>query len=386
MTGPHIPKYRRQRTRYGELAFVELNGKRHYLGPYDSPESKASYQRLLVEWTVGNRQPVASTNEITVVELIARYWRHVESYYRKPNGAPTSEVKNIQLTLRPLKELYGPTPAAKFGPLSLKAVREKMIEKGWCRKSVNQNIGRIKRMFRWATENELIPPTVFHGLQSVSGLRIGRSEAPESEPVKPVPEVSIAAVKPYVSRQVWALIQLQLHTAARSGELLKLRTIDIDISGKIWLYRPRDHKTAHHGNQRTIYLGPKAQDITKEFMSNRSIDAYLFSPREAEAERHAQAKVHRRPNQKPNPKKTQRVIGDHYTVVSYRRCIARACEIAKIPEWNPHQLRHSAATFIRKEFGLEAAQIMLGHSRADVTQIYAEVNEEKAVAIAQKIG
>jgi integrase len=386
MTRTHLPKYRRQRNKYGDLAFVELNGKRHYLGKYDSPESKADYKRLLVEWAVGNRQPVAPTNEITVVELIARYWGHVESYYRKPNGTPTSEVRNIKLTLRPLKELYGSTPAAEFGPLALKAVREKMIEKGWCRKGINQGIGRIKRMFRWATENELIPSSVYHGLQAVSGLRIGRSEAPESEPVKPVPEGSIEAVKPHVSRQVRAMIQLQLHTAARAGEIVTMRLVDIDTSGKIWLYHPKDHKNAHHGHQRTIYIGPRTQDVIKDFMLNRSVDAYIFSPREAEAERHVKARVHRRPNQKPNPKKTNRVIGDHYTVASYRRCIAQACKKAKLTTWSPHQLRHSAATFIRKEFGLEAAQIMLGHSRADVTQIYAEINEEKAVAIAQKIG
>lgn len=241
-------------------------------------------------------------------------------------------------------------------------------------------------MFRWATENELIPPAVFQGLQAVMGLKSGRTEAPESEAVKPVPETHINAIQPYVSRQVWALIQLQLHTAARGGEILKLRAIDIDTTGNVWLYRPADHKTAHHGHQRTIYLGPKAQSIVHEFMINRPVDVYLFSPREAEAERHTQAKVHRRPNPKTTPKKTSRMIGDYYTPDSYRRSIARACVEAKIPEWSPHQLRHSAATFIRKEFGLEAAQIMLGHSRADVTQIYAEVNEEKAVAIAQKIG
>jgi integrase len=386
MTCTHLPKYRRQRTRYGELAFVELNGKRHYLGQYNSPESKASYKRMLVEWTVGNRQPIGPTDEIAVVELIARYWGHVQSYYRKPDGTQTSEVTSIQLAMRPLKELYGPTSAASFGPLALKAVREKMVAKGWCRKSVNQNIGRIKRMFRWATENELIPPSIYQGLQAVSGLRMGRSEAPESEPVKPVPEGSIAAVKPHVSRQVWAMIQLQLHTASRAGEIVKMRLVDIDTSGKVWLYHPTDHKTAYCGRQRTIYIGPKTQDIIKEFMSDRPLGAFLFSPREAVAERHAQAKVHRRSNQKPNPKKTERVIGEHYTVASYRRSIAQACKQANIPEWSPHQLRHSAATFIRKEFGLEAAQIMLGHSRADVTQIYAEINEEKAVAIAQKIG
>ena len=56
---------------------------------------------------------------------------------------------------------------------------------------------------------------------------------------------------------------------------------------------------------------------------------------------------------------------------------------ANVPTWSPHRLRHNAATFLRKEFGLEAAQIMLGHKNADATQIYAEINREKALDLAQ---
>jgi len=44
------------------------------------------------------------------------------------------------------------------------------------------------------------------------------------------------------------------------------------------------------------------------------------------------------------------------------------------------------ATKVRKDHGLEAAQILLGHSRADVTQVYAERDEAKAINVARKIG
>ena len=54
--------------------------------------------------------------------------------------------------------------------------------------------------------------------------------------------------------------------------------------------------------------------------------------------------------------------------------------------WHPNQLRHTFATKVRKAHGLEAAQVLLGHSRADVTQIYAEKNEALAVAIAAAMG
>ncbi|WP_232068416.1 tyrosine-type recombinase/integrase [Gemmata obscuriglobus] len=54
--------------------------------------------------------------------------------------------------------------------------------------------------------------------------------------------------------------------------------------------------------------------------------------------------------------------------------------------WHPNQLRHSFATRVRKQHGLEAAQVMLGHARADVTQVYAERNEQLAASIAATVG
>ena len=54
--------------------------------------------------------------------------------------------------------------------------------------------------------------------------------------------------------------------------------------------------------------------------------------------------------------------------------------------WHPHQLRHNYATHIRRQYGLEIAQILLGHSKADVTQIYAERDTNRALEVAAKIG
>ncbi|MCC6156075.1 MAG: tyrosine-type recombinase/integrase [Candidatus Hydrogenedentes bacterium] len=78
--------------------------------------------------------------------------------------------------------------------------------------------------------------------------------------------------------------------------------------------------------------------------------------------------------------------GDRYSVASYRRAIGRICVELEISAWNPNQLRHNAGTEIRKLYGLEAAQVILGHRRADVTQVYAEVNRAKAVALIGEIG
>ena len=54
--------------------------------------------------------------------------------------------------------------------------------------------------------------------------------------------------------------------------------------------------------------------------------------------------------------------------------------------WTPLQLRHTAATEIRARFGLEAAQVVLGHARADTTEIYAERDLAKARGVMAEIG
>ena len=261
-----------------------------------------------------------------------------------------------------------------------------MIEQGWARTWVNSQVGRVKRLFKWSVAHELVPATVYHALATVDGLRRGRSEARETEDVTPVPEAHIEAVRPWLSQPVGALIDLQLLTGTRPGELLQLRPCDVDRASNVWTYRRADHKTAHHGHARVIYFGPRAQAILKRFF-DRPPHVPMFSPREANAEQHAKGtRGRRRPNQKPSTRLTNRRIRDTYDRDSFRRAIHRACDKAEIPRWSPGRLRHNAGTFVRKEFGLEAAQIILGHKRADVTQLYAEINAAKAVEIAAKIG
>jgi hypothetical protein len=77
------------------------------------------------------------------------------------------------LALKPVKMLYGHTAARDFGPLALKAVRQWMVTTGWTRGYVNSCVGCVKRMFKWAVEQELVPPSLYHGLQAVGGLKRG---------------------------------------------------------------------------------------------------------------------------------------------------------------------------------------------------------------------
>ena len=57
-----------------------------------------------------------------------------------------------------------------------------------------------------------------------------------------------------------------------------------------------------------------------------------------------------------------------------------------MPAWSPNQLRHAAATRIRAAYGIEIARIILGHSSAVTSEIYAEIDREKVLKIMGEIG
>lgn len=369
-------------------AYVRIDGKFHYLGAYDSEESERRYEELIAKWYAGTYQ--SDRESLTVARLAILFVDHARTYYRK-DGEETSEVHSIQTALRPLVAKCGREKVSQFGPKRLKAVRDAMIALKWSRTGINAAVRRINRMLRWAVENELAEPSVYEGCKAVAGLRRGRSEARESEPVKPVPIADVEAVKPYLSAELWTMIQLQLVTGMRPGEACIMRLADIDRTADVWAYRPQSHKTQHHGRERIVFLGPKAQALIQPFLT-ADRDSYVFSPQNAEAERNAQRRAKRRSPMTPSqitrqPKEDPiRTAGKCYHRQSYTKAIARACRQAKVDLWSPNRLRHNAATELRKEFGLEAARTVLGHSESDTTQCYAEFDFDTARRVIGAIG
>ncbi len=378
-----VPSYRLHRP--SGQAVVTLSGKDLYLGPHGSETSRAEYDRLVMEWLSNGRraEPEPATPTLTVNELLLAYWEFLDGYYVK-DGEHTSEWHLMRSALRVVRRLYGHTPAAEFGPKALKACRQDFIARGLCRGSVNHDVLRIKRMFRWGVANELIPASVYHALQAVDGLRRGRCEAPDGPGVGPVAEAHVEAVLPFLSRPVAAMVRLQLLTGMRPGEVASMRREDLDRSGPVWEYRPASHKNAHRGHDRTVPIGPQGQGVLGPFLLS-SEGGYLFSPARAEEERNANRRKTDRWEAR-RAKSRRRPWRECYDVASYRRAIARACEKASVPLWKPHQLRHTAATRLRKQFGIEAARVILGHRSSAVTEIYAEVDRSRAVEVMAEVG
>jgi integrase len=409
------------------------------LGKYDTPESRAEYLRVLAEWEANGRRLLprsaeGSAPDLSVNELALAYWTFAEAYYGFDRRKGTAF--NLRDALRIVKELYGHTRAADFGPLALKACRAEMVKKGWSRNYVNAQVDRLRRMFRWAASEQLLPASVYEALRNVEGLRRGRTEARETKKVRPVVPQHVEATLPHMPTIVQAMARLQLLTGCRPDEVCRLRPFDLDMSNpSCWVYRPGsdqgecgEHKTAHHGHERLVLIGPKGQEVLRPYLGTK-LDAFCFSPAEAERRRSLDRRAARQslltPSQRARKPKArrQRAPQDRYPVTSYRNAIYRACDRAfPLPErlapriedgkresraawwarlaaeekaevrawrrehrWHPNRLRHSRATELRPH-GLDVVKTILGHSKVETTQIYSEKDLAAAMELVSKIG
>ncbi|MEX2673409.1 MAG: hypothetical protein WD294_15020 [Phycisphaeraceae bacterium] len=408
---PRVPSYRRQKqNKQQDQAFVEINGKRHYLGTYGSPQSKAAYQRIIGEWLGGGGDLPPEPEHMLVAEILVRWVRWAQKHYRDRHGRQTTGYRNARNATRWLDEMFGEMYVVEFRPRHLKAIQRAMILRGFSRPYVNKNCDIIKAVFKWAVAEELVEPGALRGLEAVRGLQKGRTDAPETEPIKPVADDHVHVCLPHMPVPVAAMVRLQQATGMRPAEVVTIRPADIEMGSEVWSYIPDDHKLAHKDRDRIVFIGPKGQATLKAHLTpNRPTTKPIFSPRDAVADLHAKRHEQRQTPLKygngPGTNRSgdpQRSAGEGYSVDSYRRAIHRACDKAwPVPKgataaeakahrdrhrWSPNQLRHTYATRVRRDHGLEAAQVLLGHSRADVTQVYAERDISKAREVAQLVG
>ena len=209
-------------------------------------------------------------------------------------------MAGIRSAIRQVRELYGSCNAIDFGPVALKAVRQQMIDSGLSRGVINQHVGRIRRIFRWAVGEQHLPVTVYQALCTIQGLQRGRSNARETKPIGPVQEDIVKATLAHISPIVADMLLVQRFTGTRPAEVCIIRPRDLDRSAEVWIYRPASHKTEHHGRDRVIHVGPKAQEILRPYLL-RDADAYCFSPAESERLRNAEKKAARQSPMTPLP-------------------------------------------------------------------------------------
>jgi integrase len=371
------------------------------LGAYGSPLSKQRYQEVIKRLAFTDNRAHSRTlpalcQHITIAVLIDRYTDFAQVYY-----GDSGEFQEVVYALQPLLDLFGSLSADDFTPQHLTEVQQSLIPAGLARSTINNRIGKIRRAFRWACSNGLVRPALWSELACVTGLKKGRTEAREPDKVRPVPLEVVFATLPWLTPVTATMVQVHLLCGMRSQDVCQMRKCDIDRTGNVWLYEPEKHKTAWRDARRVIAIIPSAQNLLDSYLK-RGDEAYLFSPREAmraknvalRKESHRKSKVYpgelEASKNRGDRAKTTRTLREQYDSDSYRKAIRHAILKAKkkgveIPHWHPHQLRHAAVTAIAAQFGQEAAQRYVGHTRLDTTSIYNELQTDKLLEIAGRV-
>ena len=297
---------------------------------------------------------------MNVSKLCTLYLDHARTYYRKPSGRQTSEYGLMELSIRPLLAVAERRPVRFVSAQTIDTARSWILDNlpDNSRRTVNAKVSRMIRVFRWGAEPQRrhVPAAVAASLLTLRPLPYGRSPAPERPGLAGVERDAIndllaalaerpddRRVAPAVQLarlRIATMVELQLDTGMRPGEVCLMDTRHIDRNGPrgTWLYQPPEHKTQHRGRQRVIVLFDEAQHLLRRWQAVSKIShGPLFG----------------------------------VCVDSYRTAVQRALRRAGLPQITPHQIRHTRATEVRRAAGLDAAQVLLGHSSSRTTEIYA---------------
>lgn len=334
--------------------YCRVGGRVRYLGPIGSAVARERFLRVLEAWR--RDDPGTRPTGLLVAELAAE---HVE--WMKREGYSRSARLNRARACALLTESHGAVEVERFGPLDLRDFKAFLVARGFSRDTINSRLRMARLVFRWGVEEGLVPPAVFNGLSAIRGVRVGK--APGKTRRRPVPDELVEATLPHLPPVVADMVRVQRLTGMRPGEVCAMRweEIDRDRFEGVWLFSPRDHKTAHREHVRVVVLGPRAVEVLKKHERRAGP---VFVRRKGRGWRGSAA----------------------YRRDSYRGAIARACKGAGLAHWFPHLLRHSRGTEVRREAGLEGAGAVLGHASLAATEVYAERDVQRAVELARRSG
>lgn len=337
--------------RASNKARVYYKGKHIYLGEWGSQEAQTAYQNFLRQINK-IAAPIMKGGGLPVCVAVGKFLDFSKVYYQGGH-----EVENLKSTLRLFVKFFEWEPITEIGPLKIISMMETLAAEKLTRYRINRLLGHIKRLMDWLVSRELIGAEKLAAIKAVKSLKAGRTPARETPPVPAVPIEIVEQTLKEIRKPLSDMIQIQLLTAMRPNEVCNLNFAEIDQAKAVWIYRPSKHKTSYRGHMRQILIGPEAQALLKR---------YSFLPRD-----------------KPIFYTTK---DEPFNAGTYGRAILEHNKTHGIAHWMPNQLRHSAATRIVKEFGWEAARLILGHKSFNITAIYAEENIEKTAEIIGKIG
>lgn len=331
---------------------VVIAGKHHYLGA-DLEAAERRYDDLIIAWKL--RRPVVKpAGGVSVAHLADQYKADCITRDIGWDGHKKGAMRWIAATR------HWHTPANLFDAAAMievftvnTAARRESKKPAYAAWTLASRRKAIIAMFKRGAALGLVDPAVWHRLKSLSPRDLGIGPVkrkPKPASVEDV-EKAIAAADPMMAD----MLTVHRWTGMRPGELCRLSWAEIDTTAPTWLYTPVDHKTAHRGAERVIFIGPRAQAV---LMKHRGKGGAVFRTPE----------------------------GQPWRTDTYGKSLDHLCKRAGVVRFTPNQLRHLRLSEIRRQAGIEAAQVIGGHAHLSTTEVYAERQHELARRVAGETG
>lgn len=433
----HLTYRHHSKTDKGYIQYPrQIDGRRPqetFPGKHGSPESRAAYEKSLAHflafgtlppWIKQSTPPPEEFKPqrggmVTVAQLCQEFLT------AQGPGYCASERAAYRVVIDRLCSLHAATPVEGFRRPMLRHVRQQMVALGNSRRYIDSQVTRIRGMFDWGVDEDLVPPKIAAALKSLRRLK--PMEAPSYPPIEPVADAVVAQTLPNLPKEAADLVRLLRLSAARPSELMGLKACDIiQTRPDLWEYHPGEHKMAHKGHERCIYFGPQAIEILQRLIGERGQRALLLVQPDWEALKAQHSwdagekllrlyqedawKAHRTwteylkensrqlvglaPSRaqavfrraKQGAKRPRSKAGKPWNRHRFAQLIQRTCQKHGIEHWTPYQLRHAAACQAVQHGSLAAAQHMLGHKLATTTNHYVKGDHNGAARLVAQLG
>ena len=359
--------------------------------PYGSDAARAEHARILNAWHAAGQQPPPrkgeEPREATVADLLAGVLP-VIAEWKTAQGRPSSSAQRAHYVI-PLLRRFDDLDADAIRKPHVRQVRDAMKAEGKSRTTINERLQTVARLWQEAAAEGIVTALDAAEIKAAcKALRIkqGDAEAKAEREVEAVPAEIVEQTLPHLPRRVADIVRLLRLTGARTGEIRTLKRGELQtavIDGRPVMYARRTkagHKTARHGHERVVYFNAEAQAIIRPYL-DRPDDAYLFDPREQQAEDNARRNAARttlpgsgnapgRNTRTREGRKPQYRLRPCYGPTGIGQAIERACDRAGIPHWHPHQLRHAAAGDFETAHGEQVALKIMGQRSSSILKRY----------------
>ena len=324
------------------------------LGTQDRAVAESVLQdriRTEARWALGGGREVADPP--TIDEVFAQYTSRYVSFLSAGSQDRWKSVSTLTL-----KYLRG-VRVDRLDLQDFRPIQQTYLSRGLTRKYVNGQIQQIKIAFKWAAQEGIVSSEDYQRVAMFPALKLGRTDAREGEPITAVDRAVTLRTAAVIGEPYSTIIRLLWHTGARSGEICALDARWLDMTGKVWRYRPKAHKTAHKGVNRLIVFGPDAQALLRPFLpAALGRGRFFVTP----------------------------TRGKPFTQIDMGRLVKSTNDAHGIPAWTLHQIRHSVSLEITRAHGIEKARDFLGHSDIKTTLGYNDrmVEEMERIVLDRK--